>query len=304
MTDKLSLDLESYLREKKAIIEQTLRGCLSNADPAVEIVFEAARYSLLAGGKRLRPVLCMAAWEALGGAETYEEVLPAACALEMIHTYSLVHDDLPAMDNDDLRRGVPTNHRIFGEGMAILAGDALLTESFALLSSPGAMQGIDPAKRLEVIAVIASAAGLNGMIAGQVIDLQAEGRQISLSDLQRLHLLKTGALIVASLQVGGILAGGDKKAIQALVDYGRRIGLAFQIVDDLLDVEGDRVLLGKNTGADARRGKVTFPSLMGCEESRKLTEKITAEAIAALSEFDDRAEPLRKIASFIATRKY
>lgn len=304
MTANSHISLAKYLDAKKRLVERALKDYLENNNPAVENIFEAARYSLLAGGKRLRPILCIAAWDALGGDSSYEDVLPAACAIEMIHTYSLIHDDLPAMDNDDLRRGVATNHRVFGEGMAVLAGDALLTESFALLSSPAVMRGIDASRRLEVISLIASSAGMNGMIAGQVIDMKAEGQTMNLSDLQRLHMLKTGVLIEASLEAGGILAGGDKKAIRALTDYGRGIGLSFQIIDDLLNVEGDKAILGKSTGSDVRRRKVTYPSLIGCEASRELADRITAKALAALSGFDDRAEPLRKIASYITTRKY
>lgn len=303
MSDWASFCLDSYLREKKNIVEDALSRYLDHGKGHPAIIFDATNYSLFAGGKRFRPVLCIAAWEALGGGEEDDNILPAACALEMIHTYSLIHDDLPAMDNDDLRRGVPTSHRVFGEDIAILAGDALLTEAFELLSRPDLMGGIAPATRLQVINIIAVAAGMNGLIGGQVLDLKSEGKTIELAALQQMHSLKTGALITASLKVGGLLAGGDEAALEALGSFGRKIGLTFQIADDLLNIEGDITLMGKNTGSDASRGKATFPALLGCEESRKLAFRLTEEAIASLDGFDRKVDPLRKLAGFIIERK-
>jgi len=298
--------LDRYLREKKIIIDQALTRYLEDHDQHPALIFEAVRYSLFAGGKRIRPVLCLAAAEALGrgGAEDVEDLLPVACALEMIHTYSLIHDDLPAMDNDDYRRGSPTSHKVYGEDMAILAGDALLTEAFCLLSREDLMTRLDPATRLRVIGTIARAAGMTGLIGGQVLDLKSEGTEAELDALCQMHQRKTGALIIASLQAGGLLAGANPLAMEALTIYGRKIGLSFQIADDLLNVEGDRAILGKDTGSDASRGKVTFPALLGCEESRKLARKLKEEAIAALSNFDHQAAPLRKLAEFIVERRF
>ncbi len=304
MSDSNSFSLESYLREKKIIVEQALTRYLDYEDRHPAIIFEATRYSLFAGGKRIRPILCIAAWEALGGGGGDDDILPAACALEMIHSYSLVHDDLPAMDNDDLRRGVPTSHRVFGEDIAILVGDALLTGAFELLSRPDLMAGIALATRLKVINIISIAAGMNGLIGGQVLDLKSAGQKIALATLEQMHNLKTGALIAASLKVGALLAGGDTASIDALTRFGQRIGLTFQISDDLLNVEGDRALMGKNTGSDVQRGKATFPGLLGCDESRKLASRLTEEAVACLAGFDSKADPLRKLARFIVERKF
>lgn len=283
------------------MIDRALDDCLprGTGDPA--LIFEAVRYSVSAGGKRLRPILCMAAAEAVGG-ET-EAVLPAACALEMIHTYSLIHDDLPAMDNDDFRRGKPTSHKVFGEGIAILAGDALLTEAFRLLGDRVRMPDVPPERTLQVVREIAEAAGFFGMVGGQVKDLLAEGEKVDLQTLYVIHRLKTGALILASLRAGAILAGAEEASLAPLSDYGRRIGLAFQIVDDILNVEGDPALLGKGTGSDAARGKVTFPALMGVEASRARAEELIREALASLKAFDERAAPLRAIARHILERR-
>jgi geranylgeranyl diphosphate synthase type II len=293
--------LKEYLERQKALIDRTLDETLPGgaSDPA--LIFEAVRYSMFAGGKRLRPILCMAAAEAVGG-ET-DTILPAACALEMIHTYSLIHDDLPAMDNDDYRRGKPTSHKVFGEGIAILAGDALLTEAFRLLCDRERMPGIPPGRTLRVVREIAEAAGFFGMVGGQVKDLLAEGGKVDLQTLYAIHRRKTGALILVSLRTGAILAGAEEEALAALSDYGRQIGLAFQITDDILNVEGDPALLGKGTGSDAARGKVTFPALMGIEASRAQAEELIREALVSLGSFDDRTAPLRAIARHILERR-
>jgi geranylgeranyl diphosphate synthase type II len=293
--------LKEYLERQKALIDHMLDEILppEPGDPAA--VFEAVRYSMFAGGKRLRPILCMAAAEAVGG-ET-DAILPAACALEMIHTYSLIHDDLPAMDNDDYRRGKPTSHKVFGEGVAILAGDALLTEAFRLLCDRERMPGVPPGRMLQVSREIAEAAGFFGMVGGQVKDLLAEGKNVDLQTLYEIHRRKTGALILVSLRAGAILAGAAEASLAPLSDYGRRIGLAFQITDDILNVEGDPALLGKGTGSDAARGKVTFPALMGVEASRARAEELIREALVSLAAFDDRAAPLRAIARHILERR-
>ena len=293
--------LKEYINGRKVIIDRALDEYLPGGASDSALIFEAVRYSMFAGGKRLRPILCMAAAEAVGGEK--EAILPAACALEMIHTYSLIHDDLPAMDNDDYRRGKPTSHKVFGEGIAILAGDALLTEAFRLLCDRERMPGIPPERMLQVVREIAEAAGLFGMIGGQVMDLLAEGKKVELQTLYAIHQCKTGALILVSLRAGAILAGAAEEALVALSDYGRRIGLAFQITDDMLNVEGDPALLGKGTGSDATRGKVTFPALMGIEASRARAEELIREALVSLATFDDRAAPLCAIARHIPERR-
>jgi geranylgeranyl diphosphate synthase type II len=293
--------LKEYLAERKALIDRTLDETLPGgaSDPA--LIFEAVRYSMFAGGKRLRPILCLAAAEAVGG--DTDAILPVACALEMIHTYSLIHDDLPAMDNDDYRRGKPTSHKVFGEGIAILAGDALLTEAFRLLCDRERMPDVEPGRTLRVVHEIAEASGFFGMVGGQVMDLLAEGKKVDLHTLYAIHRRKTGALILVSLRAGAILAGAAEASLALLSDYGRRIGLAFQITDDILNVEGDLALLGKGTGSDAARGKVTFPALMGVEASRARAEELIREALVSLATFADRAVPLSAIARHILERR-
>jgi geranylgeranyl diphosphate synthase type II len=261
---------------------------------------EAMRYSLFAGGKRVRPILCLAAAEAVGG--KIEEALAAACALECIHTYSLIHDDLPAMDNDDFRRGNPTNHKVYGEAGAILAGDGLLTFAFELLSGEG-LAAVAAADRLRIIALIARAAGPLGMVGGQALDLESEGKEIAFKALRFLHSCKTGALITASVQTGAILGGARDKDFAALTLYGRHIGLAFQIVDDLLNVEGTLEELGKAAGSDAARNKATYPAFFGAEKTREMARVAGAAAIAALAELGPRADPLRELAGYVLRRR-
>jgi len=293
-------DLKRYLAEKRQVVNVALDRLCGDADSPFRIV-QAMRYSLMAGGKRLRPILCIAAAEAVGGDATH--VLMPACALEMIHTYSLIHDDLPAMDNDELRRGRPTNHIQFDEATALLAGDALLTMAFEVLTE-GAEQGSqDPARRIRIIREIAAAAGYRGMIEGQMRDLAAEGLVLDAASLEAMHSLKTGALIRASVAVGAISGGADTDRIHALLCYAGRIGLAFQVTDDLLNVEGDSQVMGKATGTDKGRGKSTYPALMGLQDSKRFSHRLIQEALAAIAEFDDRSEPLRAIAEYILHRK-
>jgi len=293
--------LVAYLSDRKALVDGALDEYLPGGQNDPSVIVQAVRYSLLAGGKRIRPILCMAAAEAIGGEA--EAVLPAACALEMIHTYSLIHDDLPAMDNDNYRRGRLTSHKVFGEDIAILAGDALLTEAFRLLTNREGMPGMPPDRLLDVAREIAEAAGYRGMVGGQVLDIRAEGEEVGLETLYAIHRRKTGALLRVSTRVGAILAGAGKEALAGLSDYGGKIGLAFQIADDILDVEGDPLLLGKGTGSDAARGKVTFPALMGIDASRARAADIVMDAISSLASFDDRATPLRAIAHYILERR-
>jgi len=295
------LRLKEYLAEKRALVDAALDALLPGEELYPPVIFQAARYSLMAGGKRLRPILCLAAAEAVGGKA--EAVMTAACALELIHTYSLIHDDLPAMDDDDYRRGNPTSHKVFGEAIAILAGDALLTEAFHLLTRRDSLPDVPPERLLDVTREVSEAAGWFGMVAGQVLDVRSEGQTVDLETLQQIHRLKTGAMIRVSLRTGAILSNAPSAALDALTDYGRQIGLAFQIADDILNVEGDRILLGKGTGSDAARGKVTFPALLGIEASRSRAEELISEAMASLSLFDERAAPLRWIARYILERK-
>ena len=300
MQSENGMTLETYLAERKALIDAALERFLPKADGGPDIIHQAVRHSLFAGGKRLRPILCVAAAEAVGGHG--QDFLSCACALEMIHTYSLIHDDLPAMDNDDYRRGMPTSHRVFGEGIAILAGDALLTEAFRLLSSPEFTRDNNTEKRLQVINLIARAAGTAGMVGGQVMDLQGEGKTVALETLEDMHRRKTGAMLTVSVVSGAILAGATAAQTAVLSRYGQDIGLAFQIADDILNVTGDSTLMGKGTGSDISRGKTTFPALMGLEASRRRLTELVEGAAAHLAGFDHRAEPLRQIARYIMER--
>lgn len=256
---------------------------------------EAIRYSLLAPAKRLRPLLVLSAAEACGG--NLENSLPSAAAVEMIHTYSLIHDDLPAMDDDDLRRGRPTNHVVFGEGLAILAGDALLTLAFEVLA-----KHTRPASTAARCCVeLAQAAGATALVGGQVDDL-AENKTHTLETLEAIHRRKTGAMFLVSLRLGAITAGGDENQLAALDEYGHRLGLAFQIYDDLLDVQGDESAVGKRVGKDVERGKLTFPGLLGIDESRRRAEQLVGEAIAALALFGSAGEPLEALARYVMER--
>lgn len=291
-------DLKQYLEARRLMVEEALEVALPQQDGPETRVVEAMRYSLFAGGKRLRPILCLAASEAVGG--DLKAAMPAGCALEMIHTYSLIHDDLPAMDDDDLRRGKPTNHKVFGEAIAILAGDGLLTEAFVLLSDYNSLL---PERAAQVIGVIAEAASYRGMVGGQVVDILSQNKRADLETVQQMHSRKTAALIAAATESGALAGKGSEAQVAALARYGRAIGLAFQIADDILDIEGDTELLGKTTGADEARGKVTYPAAVGLERSRQTANEMVNDALAALEGFDDRANPLRSLANYIITRK-
>lgn len=285
--------LNSYLREKKTLIDRYLMMFLGSPGKLPPTLYESMRYSLSAGGKRIRPILSIASCEAVGGRT--EDVIPAAIAIEMIHTYSLIHDDLPAMDNDDLRRGKPTNHKVFGEATAILAGDGLLTLAFGILS------GVS--NSMKIIHEIALAAGPEGMVGGQQLDIENEGKNIDVKALEELHRRKTGALILAAVRSGGIAGGAAETQLSALTDYGMKIGLAFQIADDILDLEGDVEYIGKSIGKDAKQNKNTYPAIVGSTESKILAEKLVDEALIALDNFDEKADPLRMIAEYIIARK-
>lgn len=298
-----SFCLDDYLEQKRRIIDQALERCLPGEDNYPPVIFQAMRYSLLAGGKRIRPILCLAALEALGEGKRERATLPVACALEMIHAYSLIHDDLPAMDDDNCRRGKPTNHRVYGEDIAILAGDGLLTEAFVLLSGEELRKEVAPETLLTVINELAVAAGCYGMIGGQVVDVRSERMAPDEDTLYYIHTRKTGALITASIRAGAILAGAGRESLEALTRYGRSIGLIFQIIDDILNVEGDGCQTGKSTGSDASRGKLTFPSLFGIEVSREKAGMLLNESLSALAGFGDGARPLRLLARRIVERR-
>ncbi len=294
------MDVKKYLDRRRRLVDKALERWVAGEEEFPAQVHKAMRYSLFAGGKRLRPILTLAAAEAVGGRA--EEALPVACALELIHTYSLIHDDLPAMDDDDLRRGMPTSHKVFGEAAAILAGDALLTEAFHLLARPDLMKNISPRRRLAAIHAIALGAGSRGMVGGQVMDVASEGKEIEPDILEYIHTHKTGALIAASIISGALVGGGSARKVQALERYGRKLGLAFQIIDDLLDVQGEEAQMGKAVGKDQAKGKATYPGLFGIESSRRKAEELIREALADLTPFKKEAEPLREIARFILQR--
>lgn len=296
------MDIELYLEDKRRIVETGLQSFMLRADGPFSRHLEAMRYSLFAGGKRIRPILCLAAGEALDNrTEVVEHLLPIACSLEFIHTYSLIHDDLPAMDNDALRRGKPTNHILYGEAGAILAGDGLLTLAFQLLSRSGD-NTIAAGRRLRIIEIIATGAGPLGMVGGQALDIDSEKTEIDFNRLQTIHRAKTGALITSSLLAGALAAGATSDQLTRLTQYGEKIGLAFQIVDDILNVTSTTEELGKAAGSDANRGKATYPSLFGLAKTRRMAEEATSEAIAALGSFDEKADPLRHLATYLTTR--
>ncbi len=297
-------DIRQYIEAKRQQVDAALQRYLPEETGTLAEHHKAMRYSLFAGGKRVRPILCLAAAETLKdfNNDPPEPLLLTACALECIHTYSLIHDDLPAMDNDALRRGKPTNHMVFGEAGAILAGDSLLTYGFELLSShaEGAIAARD---RLAIISLISKAVGPEGMVGGQFLDLTHEGLEVHFDMLREIHSRKTGALITAALQCGGVLGSGSPEQLAALTRYGKKIGLAFQIVDDLLNVEGTPEQLGKAAGSDAARNKATYPALFGVDRSRKMAQETVEEAVAALDVFAERAAVLRELARYILARK-
>lgn len=289
---------QDHLRRQQARIDQALERLTPPETAYPATIHRAMRYSLFAGGKRIRPVLCLeaaaAVSDATGGIET------PACALEMIHTYSLIHDDLPALDNDDTRRGKPTCHKVFGEAMAILAGDALLTRAFQIVAE---MDGIDPARQTAILRELSQGAGtVDGMIGGQVADLEAEGQPVVAERLHYIHRAKTAAMIRASVRIGGLFAGATVPQLQGLGDFGAQIGLAFQIVDDVLDVTESSAGLGKTAGKDAQQQKATFPALYGVERSRELASEAHERAVSALAVFGDRAGGLRQLARLIVDR--
>lgn len=291
------MNLNKYLSEKTELINRALKVLLPGEEDYPQNLHKAMHYSLFAGGKRLRPALVLAACESVGG--DIDLAMNTACAFECVHTYSLIHDDLPAIDNDDLRRGRPTCHKAFGEATAILAGDALLTAAFEAMA---ATKTADKPPVLKAILELSRASGSTGMIGGQMIDIESEGKEIPFPVLEYIHIHKTGELILAAIRCGAMLGNAADEELDALTKYGKSIGLAFQIADDILDVEGSPAEMGKNTGGDEKKGKATYPSLIGLEESKRRAAELVDIAVHALSGFDKKADALRAIARYIVLR--
>jgi geranylgeranyl diphosphate synthase type II len=296
------LSAAQYLSQGREFIDAAICGYLPKENAFPVSIHKSMLYSLMAGGKRLRPVLVVAAAEAVGG--NRQDILPFAVATEYIHTYTLIHDDLPALDNDDLRRGKPTNHKVFGEAIAVLAGDALLTQAFYLMTHSELMSEVPPERLLQAAHDMTVAIGTSGMIGGQVVDIESEGKPIDAETLEYIHVHKTGRLIKACIRAGAILSQSEPEQFEALSSYGEQIGLAFQIVDDILDITADQSLLGKDVGSDVEKEKATYPALYGLDESKKKAENLVEEGIACLKIFGSKAEPLREIARFFLQRTF
>ena len=292
--------VKTRLVEHRRAVERALEQFFNADEESPKQVLQAMRHSVFAGGKRLRPILVLAGADVVG--MLAEAVLPAACAVELIHTYSLVHDDLPAMDDSPTRRGQPTCHVLYGEAVAVLAGDALHAFAFELLARNAEVPGVLPNRVVRAIAELAGGIGTRGMVGGQVLDLLASGGPVAAADVYEIHRLKTGSLIQACVRIGGILGGASPGALDALSSYGKHVGLAFQIVDDILDVVGEETKLGKGTGSDTAQAKITFPAVFGLEASRRLAHEATTQAILALTPFGERARWLRDLSMFLLSR--
>jgi geranylgeranyl diphosphate synthase type II len=291
-----TFDFDEYLCARRSAVDRALERYLTKQSGCAAGIWNVMRYGLFPGGKRIRPILTLAAGEIFGGDR--KVLLPFACAVEMIHAYSLIHDDLPALDDDDLRRGSPTAHKVFGEGMALLAGDGLLTEAFRLISGP-ATRSLDPGLVLELIHELGSAAGVTGLVGGQAIDIEAEGNKFDLATVESMHRRKTGALILASIKVGARAGGAKPAELRRISDYGEAVGLAFQIADDLLDA---RVEAGGDESARKEAKKATYPSVAGVSHAKQRLRELTRQARKSLAPFGQRAEPLRAIAGYVAER--
>lgn len=294
------MEFKEYFSTICDYFDQELPKLVLPDDYFPEIIHTSMNYSLFSGGKRIRPFLILESCKVAGG--KLEDAVPLGCAMELIHTYSLIHDDLPAMDNDDFRRGKPTNHKVYGEAIAILAGDGLLTKAFELLS--GHFLKYPNPNSMEIIYELAKAAGTKGMIGGQVVDIQSEGKEIDEITLSYIHNHKTGALLVASLKIGSLIAGGSNETITALTKYGKELGLAFQITDDLLNVLGDPKIIGKPVGSDKERGKGTFPGIYGIERSKELAIEAVNRAVDSIKCFGDKGYYLKELALYIYNRKH
>ncbi|TET94121.1 MAG: polyprenyl synthetase family protein [Candidatus Zixiibacteriota bacterium] len=288
-------DIQYYLKEKRQLIDGLLDRYLPSEEAEPKLLHAAMRYSVMAGGKRLRPILALTACEYCGGnVESKDRPIHwAAAALEMVHTYSLIHDDLPCMDDDDLRRGIPTCHMKFGEAVAVLAGDALHDLAFNLMARTGST---------EAVAELAQAIGTDGMLGGQIADVEAEGRDVTRDDIINIHTRKTAALIRCSVRLGAMLGGADAKLLSRLTRYGEKVGLAFQIIDDVLDIEGDQKLLGKNTGSDRKKQKATYPQVVGVERARRDASQLIDESVALFDADDENM--LKSLALYIGQRQY
>ena len=295
------MDIHAYLDQQRQRVDQFLEQSLPDTLRDPEKLYESMRYSLLGGGKRVRPILTIAAAQALG--YDNDAMLPFAASLEFVHTYSLIHDDLPAMDDDDYRRGRLTNHKVFGDGMAILAGDALLTMAFELCSRDEGDHGLTVGQQLTIVRELAFGSGHQGMVGGQVMDIQAENQEVELAQLQKIHSHKTGQLIRTAVRIGGIIGGSSSAQLDSLTHYAEDIGLAFQIADDVLNMVGTREELGKDAGTDEKRGKKTYPSFFGIDGARQLGNECVERAVNRLESFDHHADPLRHIATYIVERR-
>ena len=293
------MEFKQLLKERINYIESLLNNYTPKEEGYQKTIMEAMNYSLKAGGKRLRPILTLESCRIVGGNE--EDAIPFAIAIEMIHTYSLIHDDLPALDNDDLRRGKPTNHKVFGEGMATLAGDALLNYAFEVMLS-SAIDKEDANKYLKAINEVAKHAGIYGMIGGQVVDVESENKVIDKDKLDFIHLNKTAAMIIGCMRAGAIVGGADKEALEKITTYAKNIGLSFQIVDDILDIVGEEEKLGKPIGSDLENHKSTYPSLLGLEESRRIANELIDEAKNTIKDLSSEVEFLNKLADYIINR--
>ncbi len=298
----MSVDIKSLITETVSLVETRLDALLPKEETSPSTLHKAMRYSIFAGGKRIRPMLCLEAAKACGGEAAVANALNAACALETLHTYTLIHDDLPSMDNDDLRRGRPTNHKVFGEGVAILAGDALLTEAFAMLATTPSNSRYDVK---DYITEFAYRTGSLNLVGGQVLDLEGEGRELSLDELRDIHNGKTTALLVAALRLGGMAADCTSEQLKALSDFGRNLGLAFQIIDDILDITSTPEVMGKSIGKDAKVQKATYPAIVGLDQARAEALELTAAARAALECFSPKKrENLLAINDYLLNRNY
>lgn len=295
------MEFKQCLKEKASFIENVLKEYMPKEEGYQKTVIEAMNYSLSAGGKRLRPILTLEACKVVGGNE--EEVIPFAMAIEMIHTYSLIHDDLPALDNDDLRRGRPTNHKVYGEAMGILAGDALLNYAFEVMLS-GSINKENPEKYLKAINEIAKGAGIYGMIGGQVVDVESENKQIEKEKLDYIHMNKTAAMMVGCMRAGATIGGANSEQMEEITKYAKNIGLSFQIVDDILDIVGDEAKLGKKVGSDIENHKSTYPSLLGLDKSKEIAYNLIDEAKKSIEKLSDDVDFLKGLAEYIIDREY
>ena len=295
------MEFKQCLKEKASFVEKVLKEYMPKEEGYQKTVIEAMNYSLSAGGKRLRPILTLEACKIVGGNE--DEAIPFAIAIEMIHTYSLIHDDLPALDNDDLRRGRPTNHKVYGEAMGILAGDALLNYAFEVMLA-GSINKENPEKYLKAINEIAKGAGIYGMIGGQVVDVESENKQIEKEKLDYIHMNKTAAMMVGCMRAGATIGGANSEQMEEITKYAKNIGLSFQIVDDILDIVGDEAKLGKKVGSDIENHKSTYPSLLGLDKSKEIAHNLIDEAKKSIEKLSDDVDCLKGLAEYIIDREY